>query len=174
MLNYFRVPGRTSPSYYILSATFVAIALCGKPVPANAHSPAGGGRLTQYRINEFAADCLTCEMAFSGFKGNPLPGESKAQFAARVEGCLAAVDALARKAEAWRTAPEMQNTRPENLERWRKITRAAAGLPSASRQARAAWHAFREGQVQSPFGRNLMTCLGAVQFLLNNLREALP
>jgi len=113
-------------------------------------------------------------MTFSGVRGAPSAGETVAQYTARVEACLSAFDTLSKELEPLRTPPTLQDTQPENVARWQKIARAATGLPSTGRQARAAWLAYRQGMAPHQWGPKLMMCLSAVQSLLTNLRDARP
>jgi hypothetical protein len=150
------------------------IVTAAAPATVRAGDAPGSRRFSQYRINEFAAECIECEMTFSGVKGAPAPGESRQQYVAKVEACLAAFESLGKQLEPLKTAPALQDSQPDNVARWQKISRAVTGLPSTARQARAAWIAYRMGSTQQQFGPKLMLCLGAVQVILNNLRDARP
>jgi hypothetical protein len=174
MLNYtnpklplFGLPRATRFGLCLLAMSFMA-------ARTRAEEPQRTGSLTQYRINEYAAECLTCEMAFSGLKGEPKPGETPGQFTARIDGYAAALDRLGRQTEALRSVPAVKDASPENLARWHKIARAAVGLPSIVREIRAALHAHKEGITQPPLGPGLMSGLVSVQVLLNTLRDARP
>lgn len=151
----------------------VTIAIAAIPCRSTAHDTRPAP-LTQYRINEFAANCLTCEMAFTGLKGLPKPGETATQFAARMESYLEALEQVATGTAPLRLAASLNDNHPDNLARWQRISRAVAGLPSMARQARKAWHDYKLGSPLHAVGQKLMAGLISVQSLLINLRDARP
>jgi hypothetical protein len=153
---------------------FAAMLLFAVLAPAVAQESPKRLSLTQNRINEFAAAALTAETAFSGVKGAPNPGETPAQYALRVEGCIAALERLATQVEPLRTPPAVKDASPDNMARWQKIGRAVRGIPSAARDLRTAWSARQKSGAAHAFGPKLMEGLATVQAVLNGLRDARP
>lgn len=159
----------------IILPSFVAAALStAVPGRVAAQEVPKRAPLTQYRINEFAAAALTAEMAFSGVKGAPGPGETSAQHAQRVEGCIGALERLAARTEPLRNPPAVKDATPDNLARWQRIARAVRGLPSAARELKLAWSVHRQNPSTRVFGPRLMEGLMTVQAILNGLRDARP
>ncbi len=142
--------------------------------PLSALEPSPTGPLTQNRINEFAASCQTCQMAFSGLKGTPKPGETPPQFAARVESYVSALDKLARQLQPLKKPLSIHNAQLENMTQWKKVTVEISHLPTATSDIRAAWHVYKLGGDQHQLGSKLMTALLLVQSVLNALRDARP
>jgi hypothetical protein len=133
-----------------------------------------GAALTQRRINEIAASCITAHMALQGAKEGRRPTETSAQFRMRVEGYLAALARVSREVEPVRLLPVLRDRRPENVRRWRKIMAAASQLPAEVWAVRAAWDAYAKQPDGSRLDHKLLAALTTVMEILNGLRDARP
>jgi hypothetical protein len=141
---------------------------------AAAQSPILSQHISQHRINEYAASCLTAKMALGGLRGTPRPGERPAQYSTRIRSYVAALSTVARKTEPLRQLPALRDATPANARRWQRISAEAARLPARVGEAEAAWKAQVKIGEKAKLGAKLSRCLVSVETMLSLLRDARP
>lgn len=130
--------------------------------------------LTQNRINEFAAACVTAQIAFHGYKGNIEPGETPAQFHARVAGYIAALEKVEKELAPLRKAPPARDWDAVNAQRWRNVAANTDRLPGEIAALRAAWKAYPVEGERAQLGVHVYRAVVTLQAILNGLRDARP
>ncbi len=163
-------PFRTHLRFSIRTAVVVSLLV----VLAASASRAESETLTQRRINEIAARCITARMAMSGMKAAPLPGEEHARFAARIHGYIEALAQLDHELASLREEPVLQDRRPQNLQIWSRTVSSVRALPSDIRAVREAWAAYPKLGPKAQLGPRLFGALSRVEEILNALRDARP
>lgn len=130
--------------------------------------------LNQHRINEFAASCADAQAVFKGLKGIPRPGETPAQFTARIKGYFDALEKANNDLTPLRQSLTPRNSQPENLARWKTIADEAKQLPLEVKTARLAWKQYPQLREKAQVGQKLLLALNSLQALLTALRDARP
>lgn len=130
--------------------------------------------LTQHKINEIAAKCVTAQMAFSGLHGAPKKGETPEQFKGRIKGYLDALDTVEQGLAPIKQKPTLVNISAENSKRWQEIVSAVNRLPGDVAEAKSAWKAYPTQGEKAKLGNRLAQSLATVQVVLSGLRDAKP
>jgi len=131
-------------------------------------------QITQWRINEFAAYCLDARLALKGLKGEPLPGETPAEYRRRVSSYLTALHELCKRLTPLRTLPSLKDQSPSNDLVWNRIRAHTMRLPAELAAVEHVWHNGTPIGPPSALGSKLLTALDTVMALLNDLRNARP
>src|SRR5205823_8793663 len=97
--------------------------------------------LTQHKINEIAAKCVTAQQTMSGLKGTKKPGETQEQFNQRIKSYLAALDAAQQALARLKQMPALTSATPDNEALWRNIVTNVGKLDRDIHDAREAWAA---------------------------------
>lgn len=135
---------------------------------------AGGTRLTQHHVNEFAAACLTAKRSLSGIHALHQPSETPAQHHRRIQDYFVALDRLAGDLRPLRHPPELGCVEPDNLRRWQRIAATVRRLSDEISNARASWKAASRRSERAALGPPLRRILTTVQAILSDLRDAKP
>src|SRR2546423_10234510 len=86
-------------------------------------------RLTQHRISEMAAACVTAQAALTGVSGVPRPGETSNTFQQRIKGYIAALQKEELELEPIQRPVTPTNQAGDNSRLWAQISGQAAHLP---------------------------------------------
>lgn len=147
--------------------------LAGRVIPAAAEIAEPGG-ITQRRINEYAAGCVSAQAALSGLRGARRPGENSTQFHSRIHGYLASLDQLLKDLAPLRKPVALKSSTPENTQLWHRVAAAVNRLGIDVAAAHSAWDATPKLGERSRLGEKLLRALSTVQAILNSLRNARP
>jgi hypothetical protein len=181
------------PSRHFLTCSTIGFCALGVTVIcglAAAESP----RISQTRINEYAAALLRAHRVLIEDPGlrrpgeqlspymhriaAPLPNESQADYLLRTEGYVASVERLLDRRALCITAPPLNDNTAQNTAIWRKATAAAAALPGRVERLRAAWTLLKRAADRQKASDRLAVefdyTLIAIKTAFEALRDARP
>jgi hypothetical protein len=185
MVGYFT---RIRPVY----AAIWLFACAGSVVSARSHAQTQ--RISQTRINEYAATLLRAHRVLIEDPGlrrpgeqlspymhriaAPLPGESEALYRARIAGYVTNVEKQLDRRLLCITVPALTDTDPQNTAVWRKATAASAELPGHMEQLRTAWASVKSGPIRRTVTDRLAVELDhmliAIKTAFESFRDARP
>src|SRR5437868_2953479 len=143
--------------YTTLKLSLLFAVLC-VTIQANAFADS----ITQHRINELAARCVTAQMAMSGLHGKQKPGETAEQFKTRIKGYLDALDTVDKALAPIHQVPSLVNRGADNTQLWQRVSAAATRLSGEVSDVKAAWKAHPTEGDKAKLGPKLAQALATV------------
>ena len=130
--------------------------------------------VTQHRINELAAKCITAQQAMSGLKGTKKPGETQDQYCIRIKSYLNAIEAVKQALNGVKQAPALTHATLENERLWKEIAANVGKLDRDVHDVHEAWATVPKVGDKARLGPRLLVALNTVQAILTGLRDARP